>query len=239
MNDQGDQSSQRLAPLVVDEVNRAYYSELLAAPDRARTRALNASTIATAVAAAIVAAGVAGGFERLPVWVGAIGFATVLLWVAAAGAYLSAVAGPARANDDGEDGTESGSTGQEGTAEAALRSANRKIRATEVRLALIQRRTTMAYRLTIAALAATALVLGLSAFGPTREREEHATVVLSAEGARQVAQVCGPERNTVRALVDPAALTDEFVRLTLSPPACPESDVRLRSQLIVAVSFED
>lgn len=231
MSDAGAQPPP-LDPLVVGEVNKAYYSTVLMAPERARTRALNASTIAGTAAGALVAAGAIGDVERLPWWIALCGYVTVLLWLAAATAYLAAVAGPARAAGAGPAVNEG--------ADAAAVSAQRKIAATEQRLRLIQRRAGVAHRLAVAAVVATALIIGLTAVAARGDAREQATVVLSADGARELGRVCGTVRGTVRARVDPQSLGGDVLRLELGERVCAGRDeVSLRSELVTVVAFDE
>lgn len=221
----------KLNQTVIDEVNKAYYSRLVEAPDRARTRALNAFTIVSAVAAALVAAGLANGFGRRPSGVQALGYATVVLWLTAGAGYLTAVAlAPRRKKlPDTNDANES---------------ARRKIDAARAETRFVRWTTFGAHLVSLLALTATVALLAFTLFGETVRKQ--ATVTLDEEGAKEVARVCttGPlasgKPQRFRARVDPGALEAKFVELRLDAGACGRKTVRLRvrTELVAAVAVD-
>jgi hypothetical protein len=215
-----------LPPIVVKAVLEAYYPSALAAGDRVRTRAVNGFTVASAIGAGLVAAGLASGLGSLGGGLEAVGFIAVILWLAAAAAYLWAVSWRVKAAPRPEAKTEEDLAN------------NRLSRADEEVDGLTPRIQT-AFWLTLGALVATVVVIALAVFARPDPRHS-ATVLLTRWGAREFRQVCGEERFVVRARVDPSQLQGRFIPLSIIAPECGrhERDVDLSAALIIEVVFD-
>ncbi len=204
----------RLDSSVIDEVNKAYYSRLIDAPDKARARALNGFTVASAIVAALVAAGLAKGLGDASALLRAVGCGALVLWLLAGASYVAAVAGwqmrkwsPQSANDAND-------------------AAWNRIEETKRDLASIRLATGIAQAFSILALAMTLALIGIAVLQNGSSRR--VAVTLTAKGAREVATACGwarrssPPSTTFRVRLDAGSLGDRFTALRFDAGACRE-----------------
>ncbi|HEX5988969.1 MAG TPA: hypothetical protein VFY75_01985 [Solirubrobacterales bacterium] len=220
-----------LDPVVIAEINKAYYSRLVEAPERERVRALNGFTIASAIVAAIVAAGLAKGLGDASAALRSIGYATLVLWLLAGGGYLAAVAGWSFRQE------------RRRSADNANDAAWNRIEETEAEMRSIRLPMSAAQALSLIALAATLLLVGIALF--QESPGERQRVVLTAAGTREVAAFC--ERidddrpaTHLRAEVDRGSLEGNFAELGFSAGGCmaDAADVLIRSDAIRAILTE-
>jgi hypothetical protein len=217
----------QLSPAAVKAVIDAYYPSALATGDRLRARALNGFTVASAVAAALVAAGLVTGLGRLGGWLGAVGVLAVALWFAAAAGYLWAVTGKVTVD-------------KRPAAQSDAELADRRLDRADKEVDALAPRLQKAFVLTLAALMATAAALGLAAFAPADPRQE-ATVLLTADGARELRRVCGNQGSVVHARVDPDRLNRTLIPFRIVPKDCRGRwlNVVLADSLVSTITFDE
>lgn len=191
-----------IAPAVATAVTQAYYPESLKEADNARSRAQNGYTIAGAVAAAIVAAGVFGDLSEERTSVQALGVLALITWLAAAIAFMWAVAASA-------DPPSSGTTAD---ADSFVRAVLKRARDEQ---AAIEKRISAALVITVVAIVITALTLVLLLTTSAASGVKHGDVVLTEPGAKTLAEICGSPSRAIRAAVDPSGLTGGFVPLVV------------------------
>jgi len=227
MSDAPDLTRDELSPDAVKAIVDAYYPNALATGDRLRTRALNGFTVASAVAAALVAAGLVTGLGRLGGPLEAAGVLAVVLWLAAAAAYLWAVTGRVAADKR---------PAAQSDAELANRRLDRANREVDALAPRIQR----GFFLTLCGLTVTIVAIVIAAFAPPDPRQ-WATVTLTTDGAQELGRVCGKRRSTVRARVDPDRLGRNLIAFRIVAKDCGgrRLDVYLKHSFITTIALGD
>jgi hypothetical protein len=185
-----------------------YYPRVISAPEAARNRAQAAYTIASAVAAALIAAGLLTSLYRRPTLVKVMGSLALVGWFLAAGAYVWAVAAPARLR---------------------LKESAQDARSF-VHLVLqdaIDERTTIDRRQGFAnVIASVAAVLTAAAFisallsGSPERRLQPGLVITSETGARSVETICGQRLSRLEGRIDLDTLNDQLVAIDVRPGEC-------------------
>lgn len=203
---QGDGQAGKVNEKVVQAVINAFYPAVLGSADAARTRAQNGYTIASAVAAAIVAAGVFGDFASAVLAVKILGVVALVLWLAAAAAYIYAVSGRVPS--------------AEGIAIGADQFTLDVVQKAREAREKVEGRSSVAQALTFAAVIATAGALGTAAFFPHKSTTVTAHVLLSRSGVADVSRLCSTRSDIIEAKVEPEAIGKPAVALTPVPTAC-------------------
>lgn len=191
-----------VADAVKKAVVDAYYPGALSEADNARSRAQNGYTIAAAVAAAIVAAGVFGDVSKERAYVQGVGFAALVLWLAAAVFFISAVAGKA----------ELPSAAAAGDADAFVHAVLERVRSER---AAVERRLGFALVTTYIAVAITLAALALALAAPPPGHMVGGRLVLTKPGRATVGAICGGRPVAIAARTDPGALGGEFAHVEL------------------------
>lgn len=205
-------------------VVNAYYPALLGSADAARSRAQNGYTIASAIAAALVAAGVFGGFADATTAVRILGVLALMLWLAAASAFMYAVAGRV--------------TMPEGKVETLTELVEALVNWVTDARDRVERRAAWAQGLTGGAIVVTAAALIAAAFSLSRSGEISARVLLSRHGGVEVMAMCHKHVSMLHARIDPKTLDQATVKLVTDAGFCGKGQValRVRSMDVVAIS---
>lgn len=201
-----DTAKAKVPKEVVEEVVKAYYPALVSSADTARTRAQSGYAIASAVAAAIVAAGVFGDFTSAARPVKILGVVALILWLAAAAAYIYAVSGPVplpegNASDD---------------TEFVLQVVHSVTRARK----MIEDRGSRAQIVTVLAIAATVAAVTVASFIPSADAKVAATVFLSPSGITDASTTCAEPITALRGQVDPASLGQSTLTIVADAGNC-------------------
>ncbi|MFH9198119.1 hypothetical protein ACH4KO_30640 [Streptomyces anulatus] len=199
---------ERVLDIVLGPASEAYYSDRVRSGSEARVRAQSAQSTVTLFASGIVAALTFTQLAGTTLLTRCAGVSAVALWLTAAVLYLravaqpvSAVAGPAHAQDRRD---LLGKLLQRADAEAAQ----------------VDRRQRHANGVVIAALIASVVTVALAALlGPAKDTAPGALVV-SPEYANSVKPLCEAAGHRITGKIDKASLSSAFIRISVSGDAC-------------------
>jgi hypothetical protein len=193
---------------VIDALVSAYYPKIIGLPDDARTRAQAGFAIASGIATALFALSLFTDLQDFDWYVWALGVASLVAWVAAAGAYIRAVALPTNpesrlvTRDNFADLTQS-----------ILRNAVNERRA-------IDKRQLCAVRLAGVAAFLTFVAIGVALSAGKASDGISGRIVFSAAGLDVISASCQKLPPSIEGTVESTSMADDLALITLDPGSC-------------------